>query len=157
MKYVYPAVFYKDKKLPETYSVIFPDVEGAATCGYSLFDAVKMAEEALSEMLIDWEDSKAKGEEFFNQITEPTPIEKVVAVPDEFSSKAFVTLIKADTDSYRKNLSSENNTEDDEEDLDAGKKILVPKYDDDKEMPETLAREICRVAGLEYPFEADAE
>ena len=55
MKYVYPAVFYKDKKLPETYSVIFPDVEGAATCGYSLFDAIYMAEDALCGMLVSWE------------------------------------------------------------------------------------------------------
>ena len=146
MKYLYPAIFYKDKKLPETYSVIFPDVEGAATCGYSLIEAVEMAEDALKGMLTDWEDSKAQGKKFFNRITEPTPIEKVVAEPDEFSTSAFVTLIKADTDAYRKVIGSDAKA-----DAEAGRVFVMPKYDDDKEVPETFARELCRVAGIEYP------
>ena len=135
MKYVYPAVFYKDKKLPETYSVIFPDVEGAATCGYSLFDAIYMAEDALCGMLVSWEDGKIS-----NKITKPTPIENIKPEPDEFSESAFVTLIKADTDVYRKILEEMPPVEDD-------------GANDDLEVPETLAREICRVAGVKYPFE----
>lgn len=71
-----------------------------------------MAEGSLAGMPVCWEDEKAgrysvvDGEEFHmtNRITEPTPIEKVVAEPDEFSKSAFVTLIKADTDAYRKSL-----------------------------------------------------
>ena len=39
-----------------------------------------------------------------NRIVEPTPIEKVIAKPDEYSTSAFVTLIKADTDEYRRLL-----------------------------------------------------
>lgn len=31
-------------------------------------------------------------------------LEKVVAVPDEYSSIAFATLIKTDTDAYREKL-----------------------------------------------------
>ena len=39
-----------------------------------------------------------------NRIVEPTPIDQVKAEPDEFSTSAFVTLIKVDTDAYRKML-----------------------------------------------------
>lgn len=126
MKYVYPAVFYKDKKTAETYSVIFPDVKGAATCGDSLYNAMYMAEDALAGMLIYLEDSKGK-------IPEPTPIEKVSAKPDEFSEKAFVTLIKVDTEKYRVEVEQVQAEENSEEDW---------------EIPETLAREILKVAGL---------
>ena len=106
MKYVYPAVFYEDKEMPNTWSVEFPDVEGAITCGYSLYEALEMAEDALAIILCAWEDSKSgkRNPPITNKITEPTPIEKVVAEPDEFSKSAFVTLIKADTDTYRKSL-----------------------------------------------------
>ena len=137
MQYVYPAVFYKDKKLPETYSVIFPDVSGAVTFGFSLYDAIFMAEDALAGILTGFEDG-----EISNKVQEPTPIEKVVAEPDEFSESAFVTLIKADTDAYRKIL-----------------EVLPPREesdeDDETELPETYARELCRVAGIEYPFGAE--
>ena len=98
MKYVYPAVFYKEKE--GGYVVEFPDVEGALTQGKTLFEAMEMAEDALCGMLVSFEN----GENMTNRIVEPTPIEKVVAEPSEFSSKAFVTLIKADTDAYRKML-----------------------------------------------------
>ncbi len=129
MKYVYPAVFYKDKNLKDTYSVIFPDVEGAATCGHSLYEALEMAEEALADMLVEWEDKTCA-----NRITEPTPLDKIVAEPDEYSSQAFVTLIKADTDEYREKL---KNLPDD-----------VVEPDDDFLIPDTLAKEIFRIAGI---------
>lgn len=115
MKYVYPAIFQKDKTSKDTWCVYFPDVEGAATCGYSLYEALEMAEDALAGMLVMYEDFKAgkhyKDEDgneirvMNNRIVEPTPIEKIVAKPDEYSDVAFVTLIKADTDAYRKILS----------------------------------------------------
>ena len=97
MKYVYPAVFYAANE--GGYVVEFPDVEGAVTQGKSLFDAMEMAEDALCGILTGFEDG-----EISNKISEPSPIEKVVAVPDEYSTSAFVTLIKADTDAYRRNL-----------------------------------------------------
>ena len=106
MKYVYPAVFYEDKEMPNTWSVEFPDVEGAITCGYSLYEALEMAEDALAIILCAWEDSKSgkRIPPITNKVTEPTPIDKVIAEPDEFSKSAFVTLIKVDTDEYRKSL-----------------------------------------------------
>ena len=58
MKYVYPAIFRKDKELVDTWSIEFPDVAGAATCGYSLYEALEMAEDALAGMLCSWEDYK---------------------------------------------------------------------------------------------------
>ena len=71
-----------------------------------------MAEDVLASMLVCWEDFKAGNLlapdgsklEIKNRIVEPTPIEQVKAEPDEFSTSAFVTLIKADTDAYRKML-----------------------------------------------------
>lgn len=152
MKYVYPAIFYKDKNLSDAYSVIFPDVEGAATCGYSLFEALEMAEDALCGMLMCWEDCKAKGTTFANKISAPTPIEKVIAEPDEFSSAAFVTLIKADTDKYREKLGE---TAEESADISGGKSFLMPRYDDDAEIPETLARELCRIAGVDFESKID--
>ena len=120
MKYVYPAIFRKDKILVDTWSIEFPDVSGAATCGYSLYEALEMAEDALAGMLVCWEDFKAgnltdmdgnKITVLNNRIVDPTPIEKVVAEPDEYSTSAFVTLIKADTDAYRKLLAEQRSKE----------------------------------------------
>ena len=104
MQYVYPAIFRKDKTMLDTWCVEFPDVEGAATCGYSLYDALCMAEDALTGMLVCWEDFKAGKSKLpmKNRIVEPTPINQIKAEPDEFSTSAFITLIKADTDAYRK-------------------------------------------------------
>ena len=109
MRYVYPAIFYKDKKIPNAYTVIFPDVEGAATCGYSLYEALYMAEDSLAGMMICWEDYKAGKSDtpMNNRIVAPTPIKDVKVVLDEYSSEAFVTLIKCDTDEYRKKLAAE--------------------------------------------------
>ena len=36
MKYVYPAIFRKDKEMKDTRCIEFPDVEGAATQGDTL-------------------------------------------------------------------------------------------------------------------------
>ena len=106
MKYVYPAIFRKDKTMEDTWCVEFPDVAGAATCGYSLYEALEMAEDALAGILVCWEDFKAGKSDLpmNNRIVDPTPIDQVKADPDEFSTSAFVTLIKADTDAYRKML-----------------------------------------------------
>ena len=92
--------------MPDTWNVEFPDVEGAITCGYSLYEAMEMAEDALAGILCSWEDSKAGRLQYpmTNRIVEPTPLEKVVAEPDEYSTIAFATLIKVDTDAYREML-----------------------------------------------------
>ena len=51
MNYTYPAIFYKEDN---GYSVQFPDIESAYTCGNSLSEAVKMAEDILSICLNDY-------------------------------------------------------------------------------------------------------
>ena len=110
MKYVYPAIFYR--AIEGGYCIDFPDVAGAATQAETLYEAIEMAEDALSGMLVSWEDEKAgrysviDGEEIHmtNRIVEPTPIDEVKPDPVKYASKAFVTLIKADTDAYRKSL-----------------------------------------------------
>ena len=104
MKYVYPAVFYR--AIEGGYCIDFPDVAGAATQAETLYEAIEMAEDALAGILTMYEDFKAGKSDLpmKNRIVEPTPIEQVKAEPDEFSTSAFVTLIKADTDAYRKML-----------------------------------------------------
>ena len=104
MQYVYPAVFYKAKE--GGYSIEFPDVEGAVTQADTIYEAIEMAEDSLAGMLVSYEDFKAgkRNLPMKNRIVEPTPIEEVKAEPDEYSTGAFVTLIKADTDVYRKIL-----------------------------------------------------
>ena len=113
MKYVYPAIFYRAKE--GGYCIEFPDVEGAITQAETLYEAIEMAEDALAGTLTIYEDYKAgnftdtEGNplKLNNRIVDPTPIEQVKAEPDEFSTSAFVTLIKADTDAYRKAYRSE--------------------------------------------------
>lgn len=102
MQYVYPAIFYCAKE--GGYCIEFPDVEGAFTQAETLYDALDMAEDSLAGMLVCWEDFKSGKSKLpmKNRIVEPTPIEQVKAEPDEYSTSAFVTLIKADTDAYRK-------------------------------------------------------
>ena len=95
MRYVYPAIFYEAEE--GGYYAEFPDVKEALTQGETLFEMLERAEDALAFALVNYENENRK-------IQTPTPLEKVVAEPDEFSSKAFVTLIKADTDAYRKML-----------------------------------------------------
>ena len=95
MKYVYPAVVYEE--IEGGYYVEFPDVKGCLTQGATLFEVLDRAEDALNLMLVSMENDN-------DQIAEPTPVEKVAAEPSEYSRKAFVTLIKADTDAYRQRL-----------------------------------------------------
>ena len=107
MRYVYPAVFYR--AIEGGYCINFPDVAGAITQADDIFTALEMAEDALAGMLVCWEDFKAGKSKLpmKNRIVDPTPIEEVVAEPDEYSTSAFVTLIKADTDAYRKMLAEQ--------------------------------------------------
>lgn len=102
MRYVYPAVFYR--AIEGGYCIEFPDVEGAITQADDIYNALELAEDALTGILVSWEDFKAGKSKLpmNNRIVEPTPIEQVKAEPDEYSTSAFVTLIKADTDAYRK-------------------------------------------------------
>lgn len=87
-KYVYPAVLTPEG---EAYSVTFPDLEGCFTCGDNLPDALYMAEDVLSLYLIQLED---------NRMEIPLPTLSQTAKPG-----TFVTLIRCNTDIYRKRIS----------------------------------------------------
>ena len=106
MKYVYPAIFYNS--VGGGYAIEFPDVEGAATQADTLYEAIIMAEDSLSGMMVCYEDYKAGrlDHEIKNRIVEPTPLDKVKPELDEYTTGAIVTLIKADTDEYRKILAN---------------------------------------------------
>lgn len=67
MKYIYPAVFYKEGD--GRYSVLFPDFD-VATCGDDLDDAIVMAEECLALQL---KGLKEDGEAF----PAPSPLGKI--------------------------------------------------------------------------------
>jgi len=89
-KYTFPAVFTEEEN--GQYSVEFPDIDGCATCGDDLNDAMEMAQDALSLMLCEYEDSKEK-------IPTPTKISDIKVTNGE-----FVSLIACDTVQYRKQL-----------------------------------------------------
>ena len=73
-KYVYPAVFTKEKK---GYSVDFPDLPGCYTCGDDLADAIYMAEDVLAFTLYSMD---KRGE----VVPDPSPIETIKISADDF-------------------------------------------------------------------------
>ncbi|GHU56891.1 HicB family protein [Clostridia bacterium] len=85
MKYVYPAILIP---VGNGYSVEVPDLPGCCTCGKSLADALKMAEDATSMWLWDAENKK----------------EIIPSASRTLNADApqFVNFIVADTDAYRK-------------------------------------------------------
>ena len=91
-KYCFPAIFTPEEE--GGYSVRFPDIEGCFTCGDTLHEAVTMAEDALPLMLICMEDDK-------KAIPSPTRPQDV-----KHGAEEFVSLIAADTVSYRKKTSN---------------------------------------------------
>ena len=93
MKYVYPAIFTKEKK---GYSVFFPDLEGCYTCGDDLEDALKMAEDVLAFTVRDYEkDGKV--------IPAPSDKDSVAVENNE-----FVNYISCDTIKYQKTHNNKN-------------------------------------------------
>ena len=85
MKYVYPAILYPDDG---KVGVTVPDLPGCHTFGDEMADALFMAKDAVEMWLWDAENEK-----------EPIPpaSKTLTAAPGE-----TVTLIAADTDSYRR-------------------------------------------------------
>ena len=88
MKYAYPAIVKQEDD--GLYSVEFPDLDGCATSGSSLPDAIEMAEDALCLMLYDMEE---EGE----AIPAPSDLKAVQSSTDE-----IVSLVYCDTIAYRK-------------------------------------------------------
>ena len=89
-KYIYPAVFIPEKE--GGYSVGFPDVEGCFTSGDTLEDALAMAKDALSLMLVELEDEE-------KAIPDASDIRDL-----KLEKKMFAIPISADTMDYRENV-----------------------------------------------------
>lgn len=87
MKYVYPAIFIKEKK---GYSVSFPDFDECYTCGDDLKDAIYMAQDALAFTLFDYEKEH-------KNIPEPSITENIKLAKGE-----FINFIVCDTIEYQK-------------------------------------------------------
>ncbi len=91
-KYIYPAIFTPEKE--GGFSVRFPDIDGCFTCGDDLQDALKMANDALSIVLVGLEDEH-------KPIPEASEINNLSMKKGEFPS-----LINVDTVSYRVTLNN---------------------------------------------------
>lgn len=89
MKYVYPAIFTKEKE-DGGFSITFPDIDGCYTCGDNLQDGIMMAEDALALMLYDYETES-------RTIPKASDLKEIETKEDE-----FVTYIFCDTLAYRK-------------------------------------------------------
>ena len=87
MKYAYPAIFTKED---DGYSVVFPDIDGCATCGNTLPEAMEMAEDALCLMLYDHEEDG-------DEIPVPSDIRRI-----DVDENSIVSLVCCDTVEYRK-------------------------------------------------------
>ena len=92
-KYCYPAVFTPDG---DGYAVTFPDIEGCYTCGDTLEEAMKMAEDVLNLTLTFKED---EGIPF----GKPSDVRKIKTEEGE-----FVSLFMADTAVYRKKINNKS-------------------------------------------------
>lgn len=86
-KYVYPAIFKKEKKL---YSVNFPDFENCYTQGESLQDALEMASDVLCLTLYNLEETCSRVPSASN----PYKI--------KITENEMVSLVSCDTLEYRK-------------------------------------------------------
>lgn len=89
-EYTYPAVFEYDGEA-KSYSIYFPDVQGAYTSATSIEEGQKMAEDCLALILSHKE---SEGE----VIQGPTPVQDIR--PE--GSNDLVMLISADTAAYNR-------------------------------------------------------
>ncbi len=92
MKYTYPAIFTEEEN--GAYSVDFPDLQYCSTCGDDLEDALFMANDALSLVMICYEDEH-------KEIPTPSRVKDIPVKENE-----FVNLIQCDTIQHRKLLNN---------------------------------------------------
>ncbi|MBR3105846.1 MAG: type II toxin-antitoxin system HicB family antitoxin [Clostridia bacterium] len=91
-KYCFPAIIEPDEP---GFMVTFPDIENCFTSGENLVDALEMGEDVLNLMLTHMEDQK-----------EPIPAPSDLNAIHPTEKGAIVTLILADTVTYRKKISN---------------------------------------------------
>ena len=87
-KYVYPAIFTKEKS--GLYSVKFPDIEECVTCGDNLADALYLAQDVLAFTLYDYERDK-------KTVPVPSDLDNI-----EVSNGSFVNYVLCETLDYQK-------------------------------------------------------
>ena len=97
MIYVFPAVFEYNEE-DEAFEVDFPDIEGCFTCGYTVKEAVEMAEDVLN--LVLW-DKEYNGEDI------PIPSD-IKDLRKPIHEKGFLSYILADTEAYSAVMVREN-------------------------------------------------
>ena len=85
-KYVYPAIFTKEKD--GKYSIVFPDLDGCYTTGDNLADGIYMAEDVLAFTLFSLE----KNNKSIPNASEKLPVSK----------GSFINYIACDTFEYHK-------------------------------------------------------
>lgn len=85
MKYVYPAIFENDDG---KIGVRVPDIPGCFTFGDDMADAIEMAEDAISMMLVSFEDDN-----------EPIPQASKL---EDIESDGVVSYVLCDTEKWRK-------------------------------------------------------
>lgn len=114
MKFIYPAIFYKDIET-DGYSIVFPDINQGATCGNSIEEAYYMAEDFLGCVLYDdYIAGKA--------LPKSSKIQEIKYDDEysEFSDKdlSFKTLISIDMDDYIRRTSTKT----------VKKTVTIPSY-----------------------------
>jgi len=87
MRYVYPACFYPEDN--GQFSVIFPDLDGIATYGNNLEDAIRMATDLLCTWILECKKDKI-------ELPQPSNIKEVQTDCD----RMFANLIVADIEAY---------------------------------------------------------
>ena len=91
MKYAYPAIFHPEED--GGFCIWFPDIGRGATQGDDIADGIFMAEDFLSLALYDMEEDK-------KALPKASSVEDI----DLESAGDFVTMIAADTESYRRKI-----------------------------------------------------
>ncbi len=100
----YPALFLKEKD-SESYTVIFPDLEGCISCGDNLNDAFKMAQDALGAYLFEYYTKP-------NEIPKASRIDEIEIKLDEddknyfLYDKSFKNYVSIDLAEYVKKSST---------------------------------------------------
>jgi predicted RNase H-like HicB family nuclease len=94
---VYPACFFKEES---GYSVIFPDLDGLATCGETIEEAMSMAVDCLAGY-IHW--LKIEGE----PIPQPSDMNLIdpVKIANELDTEPgdyFINMVSVDVETYAK-------------------------------------------------------
>ncbi|MGI6076462.1 MAG: type II toxin-antitoxin system HicB family antitoxin [Pyramidobacter sp.] len=92
----YPAVFIKEAD--GGYSVIFPDLDGASTCGDTLDDAMAMAIDCMAGILstLSEDGEKPPVPSALNDISPQDVADKL----DDTYQEAFTTLVAVDVHEY---------------------------------------------------------